>query len=245
MDIRIFIGACLLLATVANVSVSGEDATLNFCQEAFERYRLKWPEILGEDYSRLDELNKIPEDKRADYRKSIEDLPAKKGRCLDFLQPHISVHECAELLKSSSAITEVELDEAWGTKAYFVCTNIYLADENDLVAQILKPREPLKEFCNDTLASLYKRWIQLFEKNEFVIAVSAKYPSYNSWTEISDHEWLDNIRSDPDHSLGDGKRMCREFEKMDEVATYCVASKISSNLLGERIRSVCNKILHH
>ena len=243
MDVRMFIGACLLLATMASVSVSGEDATMNFCLETLRRFGEKWPKLFGEDYSKLDELNGIPDNKVAEYRKSIKDLPAKQEMCLDFTQLLSSVSKCVQSLESFSKMTDVQLQEALGMKALYVCERVYYAKDDDIDAPTTVAREPIRTFCNDTLSSLYRRWILKFEVNEFVIAVSAEYGK--SWSAIPDYDWRDYIESDPDYLLEGARRMCLEFERMDEAAGYCKerTSNIPSSESGEKIRSICEDII--
>ena len=230
MDIKVFIGACLLLATVASVSGSGGDAAKNFCQDTVQNFELKLTELFGDDkvinadYIELDESNNIPKDDLAKYRASV-DLPDKQEACFKIAQMGEAVLGCEKLLKSSSSSKADELMSDLGLKAIFVCKNIYLVGVSFATdAQITATEETTLGFCQDTLSSLHSRLNELFGKeklSQITSAIDAEYLNRDSGSAATKAERTQDAKSALNDSLAGGETMCREFEKMDEAAEFC------------------------
>ena len=227
MDVRMFIGACLLLATVAYVSGANDGPIgLNFCKKTVKTFSKDWKNGHGrnelvkkitKEHKDVVNWRGISNEKWTEYGK----LKTQKNlqMCIDFRYVYQTLEQCIGSLAASGWKPLTYVNDSV-LKSWEICARMFQTEvEQASSKKGLEGGKVILESCSKTVHSFRQEWGNSFKENRLVEIIGKERPTYRDWEKISGEEWTayrEIFLKDPLN-----ERMCQDFLLMRSAAAKC------------------------
>ena len=227
MDVRMFIGACLLLATMANVSNANDGQIgLNFCRETVKTFSENWKNGHGgnelvkkitKEHGSYKNWASITPEAWTEYSKSVSEKSRKRiiQMCIDFGVVQFNLGYCIGSLASAGQMIPFG-ESVW--KSWDICARFYQDEIKLAMKGDFKVGKPLIDSCETTVDLFRAQWYRSYEQNQLIDAIKAENPSSSDLI-LCDDEW--KVYRKKFSGNQSYKTMCQDFIQMRVVGFEC------------------------